>query len=69
MVTGDQGLGIRVAASPRIYEGGLIPDFPFRPSYHRPFDRERNRFLAPLEMTILESLMSTSHELLENPNP
>ena len=51
MVTGDQGLGIRVAASPRIYEG-LDP-----------------RFLAPLEMTIRESLMSTSHELLENPNP
>ena len=66
MVTGDQGLGWRLR---REYMRGLIPDFPFRPSYHRPFARERNRFLAPLEMTIRESLMSTSHELLENPNP
>ena len=50
-------------------EGLLIASFPLGLSYHRPFDRERNRFLAPLEMTIRESLMSTSHELLENPNP
>ena len=44
--------------------------------YHRPFDRERKRFLASFEMTTQEtdvsqssSLLVTSHQSLRAPNP
>ena len=41
-------------------EGLLMAGFPFRISYHRSLDRERKRFLAPLEMTIRGSDVSES---------
>ena len=62
---------MKVAASPRIYIGRCPKvseraGFPFQISYHRPFDRERKRFLATLEMTIRERQMSQSLPLSQS---